>query len=65
MEQDPYSNVINEPSYVNTEPMYCEPSTATRPQGGQYANINNSPYVNTDAQEYVEPTYCEPPKRIK
>ena len=65
MEQDnnPYSYVTSEPSYANTgepEPMYCEPARAL---GGQYANINSSHYANSNAQEYVEPTYCEPQKR--
>ncbi|KAJ8706341.1 hypothetical protein PYW08_010967 [Mythimna loreyi] len=64
-QENPYAYVTNEPPYANTvdpEPMYCEPGKA---QGSQYANLNNSYYANSNAQEYVEPTYCEPQKRRK
>ncbi|KAF9794627.1 hypothetical protein SFRURICE_014174 [Spodoptera frugiperda] len=58
-----YANVIKENSpYVNAdEPMYCEANVA-RSQN-HYTNVNSSPYANSSAQEYVEPTYCEPQRR--
>ncbi|XP_050558135.1 uncharacterized protein LOC118280211 isoform X2 [Spodoptera frugiperda] len=58
-----YANVIKENSpYVNAdEPMYCEASVA-RSQN-HYTNVHSSPYANSSAQEYVEPTYCEPQRR--
>lgn len=62
-DNNPYSNVPNEPAYANTcEPEYCDPASV---QGAQYANLNNSYYANSNAQEYVEPTYCELQKRMK
>uniref|UniRef100_A0A2A4JR74 ZP domain-containing protein n=1 Tax=Heliothis virescens TaxID=7102 RepID=A0A2A4JR74_HELVI len=60
-DNNPYVNVGNESPYANTggEPMYCEPSVATN--NSPYANINNERYANSRGNEYVEPTYCEPP----
>ncbi|KAF9414644.1 hypothetical protein HW555_007505 [Spodoptera exigua] len=58
-----YANVAKESPYVNAEePMYCEANVASKNQN-PYTNVHNSPYANSSAQEYVEPTYCEPQRR--
>lgn len=65
-EQDnPYSYVTNDRPCAFTadpEPMYCEPG---KTRDAEYANLNNSHYANSIPPEYVEPTYCEPQKRMK
>ncbi|XP_047038689.1 uncharacterized protein LOC124643696 isoform X2 [Helicoverpa zea] len=60
-DNNPYVNVGNESPYANAgEPMYCEPNVSR--DNGTYANVNNGRYANSRPNEYVEPTYCEPPK---
>ncbi|XP_063898677.1 uncharacterized protein LOC110381388 isoform X1 [Helicoverpa armigera] len=60
-DNNPYVNVGNESPYANAgEPMYCEPNVSR--DNGTYANVNNERYANSRPNEYVEPTYCEPPK---
>ncbi|CAH1642268.1 unnamed protein product [Spodoptera littoralis] len=57
-----YANVAKESPYANAEePMYCEANMARN--HNHYTNLNSSPYANSSAQEYVEPTYCEPQRR--